>query len=166
MSRPRSKRKRGVGLIRYPLRGVRGRGGVTRARASARGPTYVKRARRSSACWCRSSRASGSDKLEAIARTDGVDGRLHRPADLAAGPWAISGQQGHPEVQKAIEDAVKRIKACGKPAGILAVDETAARRYMEWGTTLHGRGLDAMDACAWKPRSCARNSNSSDRRRP
>ena len=45
-------------------------------------------------------------------------------------------------VQKAIEDAIKRIRACGKPAGILTPDETQARRYIEWGTTFTAVGLD------------------------
>ncbi|MGZ5572759.1 MAG: aldolase/citrate lyase family protein, partial [Usitatibacter sp.] len=53
-------------------------------------------------------------------------------------------EQGHPEVQAAIKEAIKRIRSCGKPAGILAVDEATARRYIEWGTTFTAVGLDAM----------------------
>jgi len=81
--------------------------------------------------------------LEAIARTDGIDGVFIGPSDLAAGLNHL-GDPGHAEVQAAIKDAIARIKACGKPAGILATDEPMARRYMEWGTTFTAVGLDAM----------------------
>jgi len=51
---------------------------------------------------------------------------------------------GHAEVQSAIQDAIKRIRACNKPAGILTPDEASARKYIEWGTTFTAVGLDAM----------------------
>lgn len=132
-----------VASIRYPLRGVRGVAGVTRASRFGRVADYVKRAEEELCLLVQIESRLGLDNLEAIARTDGVDGVFIGPADLAAGLGQL-GQQGHPEVQKAIEDAIKRIKACGKPAGILAVDEASARRYMEWGTTFTAVGLDAM----------------------
>jgi 4-hydroxy-2-oxoheptanedioate aldolase len=47
-------------------------------------------------------------------------------------------------VQDAIKGAIASIRACGKPAGILATDEASTRRYMEWGTTFTAVGLDAM----------------------
>jgi 4-hydroxy-2-oxoheptanedioate aldolase len=47
-------------------------------------------------------------------------------------------------VQSAIQDAVKRIRGHGKPAGILATDEASTRRYIEWGTVFTAVGLDAM----------------------
>ena len=132
-----------VAAIRYPLRGVRGVAGVTRASRYGRVTDYVKHAERELCMLVQIESRLGLDNLEAIARTDGVDGVFIGPADLAAGLGHL-GQQAHPEVQKAIEDAIQRIKACGKPAGILAVDEASARRYMDWGTTFTAVGLDAM----------------------
>ncbi|MEO7744133.1 MAG: aldolase/citrate lyase family protein [Usitatibacter sp.] len=132
-----------VAAIRYPLRGVRGVAGVTRASRFGRVADYVKRAEEELCLLVQIESRLGIDHLEAIARTDGIDGVFIGPADLAAGLGHL-GQQGHPEVQNAIEDAVKRITACGKPAGILAVDEASARRYIEWGTTFTAVGLDAM----------------------
>lgn len=132
-----------VAAIRYPLRGVRGVAGVTRASRYGRVADYVKRAEEELCLLVQVESRLGLDNLEAIARTDGVDGVFIGPADLAAGLGHL-GQQAHPEVQKAIEDAVRRIKACGKPAGILAVDEASARRYIEWGTTFTAVGLDTM----------------------
>jgi len=65
------------------------------------------------------------------------------PADLAAS-LGYPGEPNNPAVQSIIEDAIRRIRACGKPAGILATDEASTRRYIEWGTTFTAVGLDAM----------------------
>ena len=89
----------------------------------------------------------GAEAAQAVAAmrypTRGVDGVFIGPADLAAALGHLGDQQ-HAEVQAAIEDAIKRIRACGKPAGILATDEASARRYIGWGTTFTAVGLDAM----------------------
>jgi 4-hydroxy-2-oxoheptanedioate aldolase len=85
----------------------------------------------------------GLDALEAIARTDGVDGVFIGPADLAAG-LGHPGDMAHAEVQSAIRAAIGRIRDCGKAAGILATDDATARRYIEWGTLFTAVGMDAM----------------------
>ena len=132
-----------VAAIRFPTRGVRGVAGVTRASRFGRVADYATKAEQELCLLVQIETRLGLDNLEAIARTDGIDGVFIGPADLAAGLGHL-GQQAHPEVQAAIRDAVTRIKACGKPAGILAVDEASARRYIEWGTTFTAVGLDAM----------------------
>ena len=63
------------------------------------------------------------------------------PADLSASFGHI-GNFAHPNVQKAIEDAVRRLKAVGKPAGILTANEEEARRYIDWGYTFVAVGAD------------------------
>jgi 4-hydroxy-2-oxoheptanedioate aldolase len=74
------------------------------------------------------------------------------PSDLAASLGHI-GNPAHAEVQAALEDAVKRLKKVGKPAGILTLSEEEAKRYIQWGYTfvavgsdigLLGRGADAL----------------------
>ena len=86
----------------------------------------------------------GVVNLEEIANASPrMQGMSFGPADLAAGLGHL-GKIGHPEVQSAIQDAIKRIRACGKPPGILATDEASTRRYMEWGTVFTAVGLDAM----------------------
>lgn len=132
-----------VAAIRFPMRGVRGVAGVTRASRFGRVTDYANRAEHELCLLVQIETREGLENLEKIARTDGVDGVFIGPADLAAGLGHL-GQQSHPEVQAAIEGAIRRIAACGKPAGILAVDEASARRYMEWGTTFTAVGLDAM----------------------
>jgi 4-hydroxy-2-oxoheptanedioate aldolase len=131
-----------VQAIRYPPHGLRGVAGVTRASRFGRVAEYAKRAEEELCLLVQIETRQGLDNLEAIARMDGIDGVFIGPADLAAGLGHL-GEQGHPDVQAAIQDAIKRIKACGKPAGILTPDEATARRYIEWGTTFTAVGLDA-----------------------
>jgi 4-hydroxy-2-oxoheptanedioate aldolase len=132
-----------VAAMRFPPRGVRGVAGVTRASRFGRVKDYARRAEEALCLLVQIETRAGLDNLEAIARTEGVDGVFIGPADLAAGLGHL-GDIPHPEVQSAIEDGVKRIRACGKGAGILATDEASARRYIGWGTTFTAVGLDAM----------------------
>ncbi|MEO5676037.1 MAG: aldolase/citrate lyase family protein [Usitatibacter sp.] len=132
-----------VAAVRYPLRGIRGVAGVTRASRYGRVADYTARAEEELCLLVQIETRLGLDNLEKIARIDGVDGVFIGPADLAAGLGHL-GQQGHGDVQSAIQDAIKRIRACGKPAGILTPDEATARKYIEWGTTFTAVGLDAL----------------------
>ena len=132
-----------VAAIRYPTRGVRCVAGVTRASRFGRVADYAKRAEEELCLLVQIETREGLDNLDAIAKTDGIDGVFIGPADLAAALGHLGNQQ-HPEVQSAIQDAVKRIRGHGKPAGILATDEASTRRYIEWGTTFTAVGLDAM----------------------
>ncbi len=132
-----------VAAIRYPTRGMRGVAGVTRASRFGRVADYAKRAEEELCLLVQIETREGLENLEAIAKTDGIDGVFIGPADLAAALGHLGDQQ-HPEVQSAIQDAIKRIRGLGKPAGILATDEASTRRYIEWGTTFTAVGLDAM----------------------
>ena len=131
-----------VASVRYPTRGVRGVAGSTRAGRFGRIPDYAKRAESEICLLVQIETREGLDNLEAIAKTDGIDGVFVGPSDLAAGLGHL-GEIGHPEVQSAIEDAIRRITACGKAPGILAMDEKSARRWMEIGTLFTAVGLDA-----------------------
>lgn len=132
-----------VESTRYPPRGVRGVAGSTRAGGFGRIQDYAKRAEAELCLLVQVETREGLDNLETIARTDGIHGVFIGPADLAASLGHL-GNPAHPEVQSAIRDAIARIRACGKPAGILATDEASARRYMEWGSVFTAVGLDVM----------------------
>jgi 4-hydroxy-2-oxoheptanedioate aldolase len=80
-------------------------------------------------------------RIEEIAAVDGVDGLFIGPADLAAS-MGYPGQLAHPDVTAAIEDAIRRITAAGKPAGILTSDPAFARACMGWGTSFTAVGID------------------------
>jgi len=132
-----------VAAVRYPPHGVRGVAGTTRASRYGRVPDYPRRAASEICMLVQVETREGLDNLEAIAKTDGIDGVFIGPADLAAGLGHL-GDIPHPEVQSAIRDGIARIRKCGKGAGILATDEPTARRYIEWGTTFTAVGVDAM----------------------
>ena len=134
---------RAVAATRYPMRGSRGVAGLTRAARFGRVKEYARRASEELCLLVQVETREGLDNLEAIARTDGIDGVFIGPADLAAALGHL-GEPHHADVQSAIKDAIARIKSCGKPAGILAVDEASTRRYIEWGTTFTAVGQDIM----------------------
>jgi 4-hydroxy-2-oxoheptanedioate aldolase len=82
-------------------------------------------------------------QLEAICAVDGIDGVFIGPADLAAS-MGYRGKPGHPDVQAAIEQAMKTIIACGKAAGTLTSDPVLARRYLALGCTFVATGVDVL----------------------
>lgn len=69
--------------------------------------------------------------LDEILRVDDIDVFFVAPSDLAQTMGHI-GNPGHPEVQKAIDDAIAKIIAAGRVAGTLVNDENVAR-YLEQG---------------------------------
>ena len=130
--------------MRYPPQGVRGVGAaLARAAQWDRYPRYVHEANDQVCLLVQIESKEGLENSEAIANVDGVDGVFIGPADLSASLGHL-GDQAHPEVQAAIADAIGRIRAAGKPAGILATDDFHARRYLELGCTFVAVGIDAQ----------------------
>lgn len=130
-----------VRACRYPPAGTRGVGGARAALWGGR-PDYLKTADRDLTIIVQAETREALDNLEAIAGTEGIDGVFIGPADLSASLGHL-GNPGHPDVQAAIEDAIARIRATGKAAGILTRDDTLARRYLACGALIVGVGLDA-----------------------
>ena len=132
---------RAVAHTRYPPAGVRGVAGTTRATRFGRVKDYYTRCAEEICVLVQVETRAGLDNLEAIARVAGVDGVFIGPADLAAGLGHL-GDMGHAEVRTAIEDAIRRVRACGKAPGIIAGDEAQARRYLELGCLFVAVGQD------------------------
>jgi 4-hydroxy-2-oxoheptanedioate aldolase len=134
-----------VESMRYPGTGLEGgaRGvvNVTRAGRWGRVPDYLKRAHEELCLIVQIETAKGVDNIEAIAAVPGVDSLFIGPGDLAASLGHI-GEPAHPKVQAAIEDAVARIIAAGKPAGVFAIDEAMADRFFARGCTYASVGAD------------------------
>lgn len=132
-----------VAATRYPPEGIRGVGSAA-ARASRWGQRtdYLTRANDEICLLVQAETRTALDNLEAICAVDGVDGVFIGPADLAAS-LGHRGNPGHPEVQAAIEDAMRRIIASGKAAGTLVSDNALARRYLDLGCTFVAVGLEA-----------------------
>ncbi|MCK9909163.1 4-hydroxy-2-oxoheptanedioate aldolase [Microbacteriaceae bacterium K1510] len=130
-----------VTSTRYPPQGIRGVSAGSRASRYGRVPGYLGKANEEICVLVQVETREALKELEAIAKVDGVDGVFIGPSDLAASLGHI-GNPAHPEVQAAIKDAVTRLKAAGKPAGILTGNEDEARRYIEWGYLFVAVGVD------------------------
>jgi 4-hydroxy-2-oxoheptanedioate aldolase len=52
------------------------------------------------------------------------------------------GQPSHPEVQKTIVDAIAKVRAAGKAAGILVTDQKLANDYIAHGANFVAVGVD------------------------
>ena len=130
-----------VAATRYPPRGVRGYSAAARASDYGRVKDYPKLCEEQLCVLVQIETPEAIANIEAIAAVDGVDGLFIGPGDLASSMGFI-GQLTHPEVVAAIEAAVRRILACGKPAGILVGDEKLTRRYIEIGCSYVAVGSD------------------------
>jgi 4-hydroxy-2-oxoheptanedioate aldolase len=122
-----------VAAVRYPPKGVRGISSVTRATKFGRVPGYHARADEEICVIVQIETVPTLDHIEAIAAVDGIDALFVGPGDLAA-TLGFPGEPGHPEVKRVVEDTISRIRAAGKPAGILTPDLAFARRAVECGS--------------------------------
>ncbi len=130
--------------MRYPPGGTRGVGAaLARASRFSGIPYYVQRANEQVCLLVQVENRAGVAALDAIAAVEGVDGVFIGPADLAA-DMGYPGQPGAPEVRAAIAEAVARIRAAGKPAGILATNEGYARDCLGLGVTFLAVGIDVL----------------------
>jgi len=133
--------RRAVAATRYPPRGVRGVAVATRANRFGRVTDYLQRASDEICVHVQIETRAALANLEAIAAVDGVDGLFIGPSDLAA-DFGQLGNSAHPEVRRAIDDAIGRICATGKAAGILAPVEADARHWLALGATFVAVGSD------------------------
>jgi 2-keto-3-deoxy-L-rhamnonate aldolase RhmA len=133
--------KRAVASTRYPPQGIRGVSIAARASRYGRVPGYLTKANDEICVLVQVETRTALDQLEAIARVEGVDGVFIGPSDLAASLGHLGNPQ-HADVQKTMQDAAKRLKAIGKPAGILTGNEEEARRYIDWGYQFIAVGAD------------------------
>lgn len=111
--------RKAVAAARYPPRGIRGVAVAVRATDYGRVEGYHANAHLDTCILVQLESRAALGQIEAIAGVDGVDGLFIGPSDLAADCGRL-GNPKHPEVQAAIKDAAKRIRAAGKSAGTLA----------------------------------------------
>jgi 4-hydroxy-2-oxoheptanedioate aldolase len=134
--------RRAVAATRYPPAGIRGVATTTRANRYGRVKDYLGRAHEEICVIVQIETRSALECLESIAAVDGVDGLFIGPSDLAADMRHL-GDNAHPDVRAAIDDAIRRILKSGKAAGILAPIEADARHWLELGCTFVAVGSDA-----------------------
>ena len=133
--------RQSVANTRYPPAGVRGVAGTTRATRFGRIPEYAKRAHEEICVLVQVETQPALDNIEAICGIDGVDGVFIGPADLHAS-LGYPGEVANPKVKPLIDDAIRRIRKCGKAPGILTPNEADARHWLECGALFVAVGAD------------------------
>ncbi|KQW29235.1 2-keto-3-deoxy-L-rhamnonate aldolase [Rhizobium sp. Root274] len=117
--------------LRYPPDGIRGMGAsLGRASNFGRIADYAETANDQVCLIAQIESRLGVENAEAILATEGVDAVLIGPADLSA-DMGYRGKATVPEVMETVEALIGKIKAAGKPAGIMTGDPemiTLARR--------------------------------------
>lgn len=131
-----------VSAMHYPPKGIRGMGAAL-ARASRWNQIadYVHQASEQMCLLVQAETTLAMQNLDAIARTQGVDGVFFGPADLSAS-MGLSGQPNHPQVQHAIVQGIATVRAAGKAAGVLATDNAVANKYLQAGAQFVAVGVD------------------------
>jgi 4-hydroxy-2-oxoheptanedioate aldolase len=130
-----------VAATRYPLAGIRGVAGGTRASAYGRRKEYLTRASEEICLLVQVETAEALERIEEIASVDGVDGVFIGPSDLSASMGFI-GRRDADEVHEAIAGAAKRLAAVGKASGILGTSLPEADRFVDYGYVFVAVGSD------------------------
>lgn len=133
-----------VAATRYPPLGVRGVGAsVARAARWGRVENYMAQANDELCLLIQVESKTALDNLDDILNVEGIDGVFIGPADLSAS-LGYPDNAGHPEVQRMIEQTIRRIRQADKAAGFLAVDPEMAKRCLSWGANFVAVGVDTM----------------------
>jgi len=133
-----------VRAMRYPPAGIRGSGAaLARASRFSDISDYISTADNEMCLIVQVETRAGLAALDDILSVDGVDGVFVGPSDLAA-DMGHQGDAAQEEVRTAIRDALGRIRAAGKAAGIIAVDHATACDYRDWGANLLAVGIDVV----------------------
>ncbi|MTJ05434.1 MAG: HpcH/HpaI aldolase/citrate lyase family protein [Sediminimonas qiaohouensis] len=133
-----------VRAMRYPPAGIRGAGAaLARASRFSDIEDYVATADDQMCLLVQVESRKGLEALDDILAVDGVDGVFIGPADLAADMGYGADSSARP-VADAIRDALERIAASSKAAGILALDPDTAGQYRDWGAQFLAVGIDVL----------------------
>ncbi len=130
-------------------RGASGGGGSVRWTLGIKEPDALAFANRETMCICMAEDREAFDNLERIASVEGVDVIFIGPADLAQS-MGYPGQRHHPEVLKAIDDAVGRVRKAGKAVGITLGNPADGKRYAEMGMQIFNIAAASLFVSAMK----------------
>jgi len=129
---------------RYAPEGFRGVGaGLARASGFSGIPDYLTTANAQVCVLVQVETVRGLAALDAILALKDLDGVFIGPADLAADMGHL-GNAGHPDVEAAILDALARIRAAGKAAGIMGSDPAFLARCTAAGANFVAVGIDVV----------------------
>ena len=132
-----------VSYIRFPPHGVRGVSGASRSSNYGLAQGYFQKAEAELCLIVQIESLNALNNIEAIAGVDGVDAVFIGPSDLAASMGYIGNAQ-HPDVQAAIDDGFRRLKAMGKATGYLTGNEEEFKRRMAQGIDFISFATDAV----------------------
>ena len=130
-----------ISYTRYPPEGLRGYSAAPRASLYGRVKDYPQVCKNELCVLVQIETQLGLQNIEEIAAVEGVTGLFIGPGDLSAALGHV-GDAKHLDVVSTIENAIHRIRACGKPAGILTADEAMAHHYIEQGAVFTAIGSD------------------------
>ncbi|BDG60197.1 HpcH/HpaI aldolase family protein [Caldinitratiruptor microaerophilus] len=123
-----------VRSAKYPPEGIRGVANSTRAAGWGffGGLEHIERSNAGTAVVTHVETVEALRNLDDLLTVPGIDAMFIGPTDLSTS-MGHPGNPGHPEVQGAIEGAIRRIAAAGKAPGILVGDPAAYRAWREKG---------------------------------
>lgn len=130
-----------VRACRYPPRGIRGVALSQRANRYGQFTDYLERGEEEIAILVQIETQAAMGKVEEIASVEGVDGVFFGPADLSA-DMGLLGQPGHESVSALIRAGAEKVRAIGKPTGILIGDAALAAGWLKEGITFVACGTD------------------------
>jgi 4-hydroxy-2-oxoheptanedioate aldolase len=130
-----------VRAMRYAPEGVRGMGTLGRASRYGLTPDYLTTANAQTCLLVQVETRAALANLDEICAVEGVDGVFIGPADLSA-DMGFPGNAGAPEVRAAVDDAIRRIVASGKAAGILVAGAEPGAHALSLGATFVAVGHD------------------------
>ena len=131
-----------VKAVTYPPHGTRGVGSaLARASDFAAITDYLTTARDEICLLVQVENKKGLQALDDILLVEGLDGVFIGPSDLAADMGYI-GQAGAPEVLKVVVDAIAKIVASGKAAGILTPNAELQKQCRALGATFIATEID------------------------
>ena len=133
-----------VDAVRYPPIGKRGVGSsVARAAQFGNIKDYLTTADSEICLIIQLETRMGLENLDDMLAVEGVDCVFIGPSDLSA-DMGYLGNPNADEVQDAIKDALTRIRAAGKAAGILALNDADAEKHVANGANFVGIASDVL----------------------
>ena len=136
--------RRAVAATRYPPEGTRGVGSsLARASRFSAIPDYLKTANDQICLILQIESRAGLAALDDILTLGGIDCVFIGPSDLAADMGHL-GNASHPEVRSAVMDALSRIAASGKAAGVLSTEDAFIADCVMAGARFVGVGIDVL----------------------
>ena len=128
--------------VSYPSRGNRGMGApAVRAARFGRHTDYFERIEDELCIMPQIESKKGIENLDAIVQTPGIGAIFLGPIDLAV-DMGHGLNIFHPEVEAAMDDAIRRIRAFGVPVGTVAMTPEQAAHFKELGVSFLGVGAD------------------------